>query len=589
MKRRRLLWQIYPSYLLITLVSLVAVGWVASRSLEQFFNESVRHDLERQARAVVALLGHEFKPELSDELRAKCSAISQATGIRITIIAPSGEVICETGTSDSVENHGGRPEFRAALDGGTGINTRYSTTVDQDMTYVALPIWQDGRVAGAVRTAIPVTSITAQVRVVQASIATGGVIIAALAALVSLFVARRITRPIEDMRSGAERFAHGELSYKLPAPDSAELGGLADTLNEMAHQLEERLRTVVHQGNEQEAVLASMVEGVLAVDREQRIISLNRAASQVLACDRRTAVGRSLQEVVRNTDLRKFVDQALSATAPIDTDLVVRGDTDRVLQAHGTALRDAHGQSIGAVIVLNDVTSFRRLEDVRRDFVANVSHELKTPITSIKGFVETLLDGALSKPGDAERFLRIIAKQADRLNAIIEDLLSLSKIEQSEEAGDLKLEDGKVRDVLEAAVHDCQTKASERQINVDLECDESLTVKCNAPLMEQAVVNLLDNAIKYSDNGGYVEVSAQGVNGEIVISVRDQGCGIPADDLPRIFERFYRVDKARNRKERGGTGLGLSIVKHIVNVHHGRVTVESTLGRGSLFSILLPR
>ena len=589
MNRRRLLWQIYPSYLLITLVSLIAVGWVASHSLEQFFRESVRLDLERQAHVIVTLLSPEFVAEPSGKLHAQCMSINRATSMRITIIAPSGEVICETATEEHVENHGDRPEFKAALAGGAGADIRHSKTLDQDLTYVAVPVWRDVKIAGAVRTALPVTSITTQVRAVQAKIATGGIIVAALAALVSLFVARRITRPLEEMRSGAERFARGELDYKLPAPESAELAGLADTLNKMARQLEERIQTVVRQGNEQQAVLASMVEGVLAVDTGRRVISLNKAAAQLLASDQREAVGRNLQEVVRNTDLRRFVDQALVATAPIDADIVVRGDPDRVLQAHGTALRDVRGQGIGAVIVLNDVTSFRRLEDVRRDFVANVSHELKTPITSIKGFVETLLDGAMANPQDAERFLRIIAKQADRLNAIIEDLLSLSKIEQSEEAGDLVLEEGKVRDVLEAAIHDCQTKAAERQINVDINCDEWLTVKCNAPLMEQAVVNLLDNAIKYSENGGCVEVLARGVNGEVTISVRDEGCGIPPDDLPRIFERFYRVEKSRNRKERGGTGLGLSIVKHIVNVHHGRVTVESSMGRGSLFSIQLPR
>jgi two-component system phosphate regulon sensor histidine kinase PhoR len=317
------------------------------------------------------------------------------------------------------------------------------------------------------------------------------------------------------------------------------------------------------------------------------VISLNKAAAELLESND-AAIGRSLQEVIRNVDLRRFVGESLVASHPIESDIVLHGKPDRVLQAHGTSLRDATGRGIGAVIVLNDITNFRRLENIRKDFVANVSHELKTPITSIKGFVETLLDGAISDPNDSQRFLRIIAKQADRLHAIIEDLLSLSKIEQCEDAGDIELQESSLHEVLESAIYACQPQATERNIDIRLTCDEHLTARINAPLLDQAVVNLLDNAVKYSEPGGRVDVSASAVNGEVTISVVDTGCGIPADELPRIFERFYRVDKARSRKL-GGTGLGLAIAKHIVNVHHGRVTVESTVGKGSTFSIKLPR
>ena len=224
------------------------------------------------------------------------------------------------------------------------------------------------------------------------------------------------------------------------------------------------------------------------------------------------------------------------------------------------------------MIVLNDVTRFRQLENVRQDFVANVSHELKTPIASIKGFVETLLDGAVEHPDDAMRFLNIIAKQADRLNAIIEDLLSLAKIEQSEHAADLPLMDSSIKDVLESAVMDCQSKAAARQIEVRLECDASVRAAINPPLLEQAVANLLDNAVKYSEPRRSVQIRAHASLGEVVIAVTDEGPGIESEHLPRLFERFYRVDRARSRKL-GGTGLGLSIVKHIVQAHRGRITV----------------
>ena len=390
------------------------------------------------------------------------------------------------------------------------------------------------------------------------------------------------------MRQAAERFARGELGFRLIVPDSDELAGLAEALNQMSQQLQERISTIVRQNNEQRAVLSSMVEGVLAVDNQERVISLNKASGQLLGIDQTQAQGRSLQEVVRNADLRRFVTRAPRCHEPIDDDVVFHGDHEGVLQARSAALHDAQGRGIGAVVVLNDVTDFRRLEHIRRDFVANVSHELKTPITSIKGFVETLLDGAISDPVDAQRFLQIIAKQADRLDAIIEDLLSLSKIEQGEESGDIELVIGRVKDVVDSAIHSCQQKADERKIHICTACENDVMAKMNPALLEQAVINLLDNAIKYSEPGSEVQVLASQFFDEVTITVSDRGCGITAEHLPRIFERFYRVDKGRSRKL-GGTGLGLAIVKHIVQAHHGRVTVKSTPAVGSVFTIHLPR
>ena len=259
----------------------------------------------------------------------------------------------------------------------------------------------------------------------------------------------------------------------------------------------------------------------------------------------------------------------------------------RQLQAHGTILRDPDQRGIGALIVLNDVTRLQRLENLRRDFVANVSHELKTPITSIKGFVETLQDGAWSNEKDAKEFLAIIAKHVDRLTSIIEDLLSLSRIEQEADSGSMAREMARLRDVLSAAVQLCQAKAAEKGIHLDIRCDSALSATVNALLLEQALVNLLDNAIKYSPVRSVVEVAAGVEHDHLLLSVRDQGRGIEAEHLPRLFERFYRVDKARSR-QMGGTGLGLAIVKHIAQAHGGTVTVESAPGKGSLFTIRIP-
>jgi two-component system phosphate regulon sensor histidine kinase PhoR len=587
--KRRLLWQIFPSYLLITFAALCGAGWFASSSLHQFYDGLVSENLTNEASWLGHEVGPRFRRDNAAELKQLCDRFAKASNSRVTLILPDGEVVYDSSESpERLQNHAHRPEVRAALNGEVGHETRFSESAEQRMKYVALPIRADGNIIGVIRTALPSTALDAALSGVRRRIAIGGGVVALLAALLSLWMSRRISQPLEEMRQSAEHFSRGDLSHKIPIPDSYELSGLAENLNAMALQLDERIQLIVRQGHEQEAVLASMVEGVLAVDTDERIISLNHAASRLLGSQLHEAQGRSLQEVIRNADLRRFVASALSCKQPIEGDVILHGnDRERTLQANGTALRDPSGGTIGAVIVLNDVSRLRQLESMRRDFAANVSHELKTPITSIKGFVETLLDGAINNPADAERFLRIIARQADRLNAIIEDLLALSKIEKEAETTDIALEIGPLENVLDAAWHDCETLAAEREIQVEVQCPSTLRAAINPPLLQQAVVNLLDNAIKYSDPHSVVRLTARALPGEVAIYVQDQGCGIESEHLPRLFERFYRVDRARSRKV-GGTGLGLAIVKHIVHAHRGRITVESAPGKGSTFVIYLP-
>jgi two-component system phosphate regulon sensor histidine kinase PhoR len=407
------------------------------------------------------------------------------------------------------------------------------------------------------------------------------------AALLSFFVSRHISRPLEEMRRGAERFAEGRFDPKLAVSGTMEIAALGRAMNLMASQLDDRIKTIMRQRNEQEAMLASMIEGVMALDLDERILHLNRAAADLLQVEPGQVQGARLQEVARKADLQRFVARTLASPSPLEGEIVLRGDKERFIQAHGTVLRDARQKEIGVLVVLHDVTRLRRLENVRRDFVANVSHELKTPITAIKGSVETLLDGAMIEQGDAIRFLEIIAKQADRLNAIIDDLLALSRIEQGAETNGMPLLAEFLEPTLRSAMQSCQMAATEKSIRLVLECAEGVRAKINAPLMEQAIVNLVDNAVKYSEAQSEVVILAEGRPEEVLITVRDRGCGIDQEHLPRLFERFYRVDKARSRRQ-GGTGLGLAIVKHIVQAHGGRVTVESVPGEGSAFTIHLP-
>jgi two-component system phosphate regulon sensor histidine kinase PhoR len=370
----------------------------------------------------------------------------------------------------------------------------------------------------------------------------------------------------------------------LPIPNTDELASLAEALNYMADQLQNQIQSLSRQGKEQEAILSSMTEGVLALDAEGRLLTINSAGAGMLHLVPATAQNLPIQEVIQDSGLKWFINRTLSNPEPIEGEVEIKDNGRRIFKAHGTSLRDSQGVSLGTLVVLHDITQLRQLENTRRDFVANVSHELKTPITSIKGFVETLLAGALKEPGNAENFLKIIAKQTDRLNEIIDDLLTLSRIEQDAERRQIFLNGQKIKGVLQSAIQVCEAKAAEKKIAIELNCSEDLRAQINPPLLEQALVNLVDNAVKFSEPGKVVLVEAQREGSQVIIRVRDQGPGIPLEHLPRIFERFYRVDAGRSRKI-GGSGLGLAIVKHIALAHGGRVTVASSPGKETVFSL----
>jgi len=613
MRKRRLFWQLYPSYLLITLLALLTVVLYGSGALRDFYYDRVADDLESRALLLEEQIAAQLPvegPSADDKgLEAARQAIDPIckrlgeklaerlgaeSATRITVVWPSGMVVGDSeGSPAGMDDHARREEIRHALAGRIRRSVRTSPTLGLKMMYLAIPIKRRDETIGILRTSIPVTEIDQAVWGIQWRIAVAGLVVVVIAAGVGLVISRRISRPLEQLRHAAERFARGDLSGRLPVGDSQEIASLADTINQMAAELDRRIRTALRERNQREAILSSMVEGVLAVDARQHLISLNQAGANLLGVDAEAVLGRSLQDVVRNPELEKLLADVLRDGHPIEDELVLDdGDRQRFLSAQGTVLHDveaadARGDQTGALVVLHDVTRLKRLESVRRDFVANVSHELKTPITSIKGFAETLLDGAVERPEDAKRFLRIVASQSDRLNDIIEDLLTLSRLERETEKTKLPLQQGKVRDVLEAAVGVCELRASEKDVTLELTCDDQLEAQINAALLEQAVVNLVDNAVKYSPQGATVLLEADRNGSELVIRVRDHGCGIGPEHLPRLFERFYRVDKARSRKL-GGTGLGLAIVKHIAQAHGGRAAVESTPDQGSVFSLHLP-
>ncbi|HIJ89883.1 MAG: ATP-binding protein [Desulfobulbaceae bacterium] len=590
MHHKRLIWQLFPSQLLITIIALLVAAGYGAYSLRTFQLHQTAANLEARAHLVQENVLAMLAGNNLAALRSFCITAGKDSSTRLTVVGADGVVLADSDEDPGrMENHGDRPEIIAALSGRPTPSLRFSHTLQENMMYVAIPLVQDGQNKGVLRTALPVTFIDSALREIFLKIIWGCLIVALLVALVAWFISRRISRPLEEMRLGAERFAGGAFTSKLREEGAEEVASLARAMNAMADQLDGRIKTIARQHSQLQAVFSSMVEGVITVDTEERILDINQAGAKLLNITPEKLRGKNALVAMRNLALQRFVSRALASDTPIEgeIDLTDREGQEKYFYAHGTKFQDASDMTSGAIIVINDVTNLRRLENMRRDFVANVSHELKTPITSIEGFAETLLDGALDTPEDARRFVEIIAKQSKRLHAIIEDLLALSRLEQDQEQTELVLTEEKITTPLRRAIETCGLKAAEKKISIDLEAADDLTAKLNPPLLEQAITNLIVNAIKYSDEGGRVLVKAEQPDHEkIAIKVQDFGAGVAAQHLPRLFERFYRSDAARNRKL-GGTGLGLAIVKHIVQAHGGEVSVISELGKGTTFTILL--
>jgi len=432
---------------------------------------------------------------------------------------------------------------------------------------------------------------------------------------------------LSQIGAGATQLAKGDFSKPIKSTGPPPIAALADTLNQMAHQLDDRLSEVVRQRNELGTILSSMEEGVVAVDSELRVISLNRSAATLLQLDPALTIDRPIDQAINDPELRRYVRQPLETGVGVQGEITLRraaapakppiwfnqalkrdgnkaGETgdgeqappvidERIIEATSAILRDAAGRRMGAVLVLHDVSELRRLESIRQDFVANVSHEVRTPISAIKAAAETLFDDLEyepDRPTDPKmlrNFLGIITRQAERLHAIVEDLLSLARIEEGKRESTIELQVGPLSPVIAAAVETCQAKADAKEISIRVDCETGLMANMNRTMLEQAIINLIDNAVKYSPEQTKVVVAAvQGAN-EATIGVSDEGRGIDAVHLPRLFERFYRTDRARSR-QMGGTGLGLSIVKHIAEAHGGRVSVESLPGKGSTFVLSIP-
>ncbi|MBF0233434.1 MAG: PAS domain-containing protein [Desulfamplus sp.] len=593
MKRKKLLWEIYPSYLLIIIVSLIAVTYYSSNFYQKFFLEQTYEDLKSRGE----ILKHGIDDLILDPVRLDqfCKKAGKDSYTRITVILPDGTVIADSDNDiTEMANHKNRPELIDAFKGSISSIARYSDTLSKKMMYVALPIEQHNVVHAVIRMSISISTIDEKIRQVIYSVILGGVLIALFASVVGFFISKKITRPIEEMTEGVQYFSEGDLDRKLLIPDSLEMSALALSMNSMASKLDEKIKTTIRQKNELDSVLSSMQEGVIALDQDNQIININPSAAQIFCVKPQMVQGKGLKESIRNYSLQKFIADAAQSNVPIERDIVLYDNgTKKILYIRSSPLIDIKNEKIGLLVILSDVTKLRHLEQMRQDFVANVSHELKTPLTSIKGYVETLISHHNSEQGltieERNQFYSVIERNVNRLSTIIEELLQLSQIEQIEGRLQLTMIETDLSDTITNSIQVCKKKAADKNISIEASLLSKKKINADPQLIEQAMINLIDNAIKYSHEASHITIESDinSVESEVVIRVSDNGPGIGKEHLNRLFERFYRVDKGRSRKE-GGTGLGLAIVKHIVMAHNGRIDVESQLGKGSCFLIRLP-
>lgn len=579
---------LFVSYFIVMLTCILIISHSLNVIFKKEYLTAIRNDLVARTTLILMALEEEnFKPKGHGGLEGYVRDLGKTSSTRITWIDRNGDVVADSDADPAgMENHANRPEVRSALQGKPKFSLRYSRTLGEGMQYYAYPVKKDTEIAGVIRAAIPVSRLEYGPTSRRVEFLVSVILTAIVAATVSFLTTRGIAGALQRMQKAAMLFSGGNYKSRSPVSDIAEIGDMANTLNHMMDEIEGQFNTITQQTTEQSAILESMNEGVIAVDNDDRVMILNTTAAQMLDIKPDTAKGNMIQEVMRNSVIQRFISKVRAESATICEEFTIRGEGTRIVQATGKSLIGVNGAQLGILVVLNDVTQFRKLENIRKDFVANVSHELRTPITSIKGYTEALLTGIIDDNAKTKEFLAVIERQADRLGAIIDDLLSLSALEQNDGFSSIAVMPMKVCDVISAAVVSCMDKSEASNTRITVDCDPGISANLNGRLMEQAIFNLIDNAVKYTPNGD-VNVSVQILANQVCIQVKDTGCGISEEDLPRIFERFYRVDKARSRKL-GGTGLGLSIVKHIVAAHRGHVEAESTPGVGSTFSIYIP-
>ena len=586
MKKKGLFWFLLPSYWIITIASIAIISIYVFNSMSNLYYKQVEEDILTRAKLLSESLRNstiinEYRIINNENVDKLCIELGGASKTRFTVVLPDGQAIGDTDATPSLmKPHNDRIEVINALEGRIGKDRRRSSTTNREYQYVAIPLFDDNnQVICAVRAAIEVTGIQNEVGPMTTRVFVAAIIISLASMYVCVIATRRITNPLGIITHTAKKITEGDFEEKIPEQNTEELNQLSDSLNQM-------LEKINQQKSEQSTILESMNDGVMAIDNDGKIIIVNPQARNILGIEGKKTQKKDYEKLIENKKIKMIIFSLLNEKKSIADEILIKnGDSSKVILFSGTLLLNSYKQSIGSLFVLRDITHLRFLEKVKTNFVANVSHELKTPVTAIQGFVETLLSSEFNHNQDARNFLDIIKQQSGRLDAIIDDLLMLSRLEQT----DVKVfvKDKNILNVINSSINLVQLLLNEKKVNLNVECNKELHWNINSSLIEHALVNLITNSIKYSDSYVNIDIKAKKYKNNLRISIIDNGFGIEKNDIPRLFERFYRSSSGRITDKKG-TGLGLSIVKHIVQVHSGIINIDSKVGIGTTFKITIP-
>ncbi|WP_127582846.1 two-component system histidine kinase PnpS [Paenibacillus koleovorans] len=575
--------------------SVLAAGIFMAVMIERSKVSALEESMVREIRIMMAVV-EEQNGSIAELSAAKQQELAKylksSAGARVTLIDAEGKV---TGDSDSepsiMDNHSNREEIREARENGIGYSQRYSDTTNRQMLYVALPIERDGRILGFARLSMSLEEVETAIATLWWGLLGGLLVVFVIAAAASFRIAHQLTRPLDKITRVAQQITNMNYKSRVYIRNKDEIGQLGQAINTMADSLHVQMNRIRENEARLSSVLDNMVSGVVMIDEAGLIVLLNRSAEVILGYSSRELIGRRHDEVNQPIELTQLIQACMDRNERIRDEMNFYFPEERLLEVSLVPMLQLDQEWAGLVIVLHDITAIRRLEKVRSEFVANVSHELKTPVAAVKGFAETLLAGAMNDPAIAKQFLQIIYDESERLNRLIGDILELSKIESKRVP--LQFSPVHLNSFLGKLMEIMQPEAERKSIELSMYVNEELYLEADEDRLGQIVINLLSNGINYTPEGGKVKVTAMPIPGDqtdgegVRIVITDTGIGIPKKDVPRIFERFYRVDKARSRSS-GGTGLGLSIVKHLVELHRGTIRVESDLGLGSRFILELP-
>lgn len=583
-------WRIALPYIALILLVMLALGLILGRFMRQNYQDQLEHELSSNAyllaQALQTPLAEHSPPEQLETLIKPWS--DQLDG-RITIIDPAGNVLADSHAEQvEIENHLDRPEIAAAIQTGTGSSTRFSRTLGYTQMYVAAAVQDASGLLGVVRISLPMQEIAARLERLNRTLS-GATLAATLAALLlAIWIANTASRPLRELTQAAEQIAHGNQDPPAYLARGDEIAQLTQAFHAMSRQLSNQITALEGERGKLSAVLAEISDGLLILDPAGQVQTINRAAQELFEVEERVAVGRSIIEAVR---LHQVVDLAQTAQESGQIQSMILDLPTRQLTLQALAIpRHIESESsapAGVLLLFQNLTRLRRLETVRRDFISNISHELRTPLASLKALTETLQEGALEDPPAAKRFLSQMETEVDALSQMVSELLELARIESGRVP--LQLQEVDPADLIERAVERLRLQAERSGLQVSISGEQLPKILADPARLEQVLVNLLHNAIKFTPSGGQITLKAEPYPARpaelIQFSVQDTGSGIPAADLNRIFERFYKSDRARAT---GGTGLGLAIARHLVEAHGGKIWVESQEGRGSTFYFTVP-